>query len=525
MSSVLSGGDWAVILLYLLGVTGLGVVSRLRHRQDADEYLMAKRSMNWFVVALAVFATLFSTISFVSIPGEAYNFGLTMMAVALGQILFVPLGIWLFLRFFFAAPTFSAYEYLEKRYDRNCRRIAAVIFIMIRLFYTGGVFYAAAVIFESLAGWRPEATIVVIGLITLAYTFWGGIRAVILADVVQSAIIFLGIAAILFRLFQVTGFDVGGVLSFAGEHNRLFGTFAQSDFYRLNLHDRWNFWLLILVVVQIPLQTMCCDQLVIQRLLTSRSYHQAVRSTYANYLLSIPVVVMLYGIGLFLFFYYNGGGGELPAGLPGDKVLGFFITDELPAPLPGVIIVALLAALMSTVAGAVNSLVTVCFKDLVLTAKPELAGTPCEMLYCRVLTVFGGGFAILTALMMIVVGQGVRTTLLEVIGVWSNLWPILFVAFLYGVLSQRVSARAILWTMVIGGIVNLVVPYLMYYAVPEEMRWGFWYLGVPGVLLGVALPPLLSRFWPNRKNLDGLTLRTLRPDGRSAPPAPDRPLP
>lgn len=143
MSSVLSGGDWAVILLYLLGVTGLGVVSRLRHRQDADEYLMAKRSMNWFVVALAVFATLFSTISFVSIPGEAYNFGLTMMAVALGQILFVPLGIWLFLRFFFAAPTFSAYEYLEKRYDRNCRRIAAVIFIMIRLFYTGGVFYAA----------------------------------------------------------------------------------------------------------------------------------------------------------------------------------------------------------------------------------------------------------------------------------------------------------------------------------------------------------------------------------------------
>ena len=71
MSSVLSGGDWAVILLYLLGVTGLGVVSRLRHRQDADEYLMAKRSMNWFVVALAVFATLFSTISFVSIPGEA----------------------------------------------------------------------------------------------------------------------------------------------------------------------------------------------------------------------------------------------------------------------------------------------------------------------------------------------------------------------------------------------------------------------------------------------------------------------
>ena len=82
MTDTLSTCDWVVIVVYLLLVIGLGFASRCRHRQDTDEYLMAKRSMNWFVVALAVFATLFSTISFVSIPGEAYNFGLTMMVVA-----------------------------------------------------------------------------------------------------------------------------------------------------------------------------------------------------------------------------------------------------------------------------------------------------------------------------------------------------------------------------------------------------------------------------------------------------------
>lgn len=81
--------------------------------------MMAKRSMNWIVVALAVFATLFSTISFVSIPGEAYNYGMAMMVLGAGQILFLPLGIYLFLRFFFAAPTFTAYEYLERRYNRS----------------------------------------------------------------------------------------------------------------------------------------------------------------------------------------------------------------------------------------------------------------------------------------------------------------------------------------------------------------------------------------------------------------------
>ncbi len=506
----LSGWDWLVVIAYLIFVLGIGVVSKLRHKQDTDEYLMAGRSMNWFVVALAVFATLFSTISFVSVPGEAYNFGLTMMTVALGQILFVPLGIRLFLRFFFAAPTFSAYEYLEKRYDRNCRRVAAVIFLLIRLFYTGGVFYAAAVVFESLAGWRAEWTIIAIGLVTLAYTFQGGIRAVILADVVQSVIIFLGIGVILIRVLQVTGFDFGGVWNFAAENNRLFGTFSTPEFYRINIHDRWNFYLLILVIAQIPLQTMCCDQLVIQRLLTSKSYKQAVRSTYTNYLMSIPVVTMLYGIGLCLFFHYRKGGGILPEGMAGDQVLGFFINTELPQPFPGLIIVALLAALMSTVAGAINSLVTVGFKDLILTAKPEWEGTPLEMKFCRFLTVAAGLAAIGMALFMIFAGQGVTTTLMEVIGVWSNLWPILFVAFFYGVLSTRVSAKAILVTMAIGGALNLVIPYVMYYAVPQEMRWGFWYIGLPGLAVGLILPPLLSLIWPNTKDLSGLTHKTMK---------------
>ena len=509
MNNILKASDWSVVILYVLIVAFLSLYSKFGRRQDADEYLVAGRSMNWVVVGLAVFATLFSTISFVSIPGEAYNFGMGMMILNAGQILFLPLAIYLFLRFFFVAPTFTAYEYLERRYNRSCRMIAAAIFILIRLFYTGGVFYAAAVIFESLAGWPPLLTVAVIGSFTIAYTLIGGVRAVIMADVIQSIIIIGSIGAILFRLLQVTGFDPGTVLSFAHAHDKTFEIFTNPSFYRLDVHDRWNVYLLVYGLLLLPLMPMSCDQLVIQRLLAGKNYREAVRSCYTNYILSIPVVGMLYLIGVFLFYYYNSGIAVLPEGIRGDQVLGHFISHELPTPFPGLIVTALLAALMSTVAGAVNSLVTVFFKDVVSPLRPLLAGTTMEIRFCRILTVTGGIMALAVTALMVILGQGVRTTLMEVINVWSNLWPILFVAFLYGVLSEKISAKAILITLALGGVINIVFPYVMYYMMPEEQRWGFQWLGLPGLAVSLILPPLLSSIWPNRRKLDGLTLKSI----------------
>ncbi|MGE4564786.1 MAG: sodium/solute symporter, partial [Victivallaceae bacterium] len=367
--------DWTLIAAYILLVVGLSIRTKLQKRQNAEEFLVAHKSMNWLVVAVAVFATLFSTISFVSVPGEAYNYGLTLMVAMLAQILVLPLAIWLFLRFFFNAPTFTAYEYLERRFDRKCRITGAAIFITIRLFYTGTVFYAASVIFESLVGWPAPLTIAAIGAVTVLYTVLGGAKAVIFADVLQSVIIFVGIGAILYKILQAAGFDFNGIYSFAQRNNHTFELFAEPSFYRLNVHDRWNFWLILIGVITGPLTTLSCDQLVIQRLLAGKNYQQAKKSMYTNYLISIPMVSMLFGIGLCLYFYYQAGTGRLPEGTRGDQVLGYFISTELPAPLPGLIVTALLAALMSTVAGAVNSLVTVFWKDIALANAPHWGGT------------------------------------------------------------------------------------------------------------------------------------------------------
>lgn len=506
LSKNLAFWDWIIIVAYFLPVLGMGLYSRLRKRQNTEEYLVAHHSMHWFVVALAVFATLFSTISFVAIPGEAYNYGLMMMSVSLGQIIFTPLAIWLFLRFFFRTPAFTVYEYLELRFDRRCRVIAAGMFTVIRLFYTGGVFYAAAIIFESLAGWSPLLIITIVGGLTVLYTLFGGIRAVIMADVLQSVIIFIGIMVILTALLWLTGFDITGVIQFAHRHSRTFELYTNAEFYRLNVHDRWNFWLMGITIFFLPMISLSCDQMVIQRLLSGKDYRQAVRSVYMNYLLSIPVVMMLFGIGLLLFYFYNQGGGSLPPGIRGDQVLGYFVNTQLPSPFPGLIITALLAALMSTVAGAVNSLVTVVMKDMLVLWQPGLSGTAREVSYCRFMTLIGGLAAMGVAAAMYLLGQEVSTTVQEVIAVWACLWPILFSAFFYGVISGRVSAQAMLVSLAISGAVGLIFPYLVYYALPAPQRWGFQWVGLPGQFLALALPPLLTWVWPNRKNVDGLTV-------------------
>lgn len=501
--------DWALIIAYIATPLVIGFWTLRRSKRNAEEYLMAGRSMNWIVVAIAVFATLFSTISFVMVPGESYNHGLVMMLPATLGILALPLAVWLFLRFFFMAPTFTAYEYLEQRYCPACRRLGSLLFVILRLLYAGAVFYSAAVIFQSLVGWPPLVTILIIGTITIIYTVVGGIKAVIIADVVQSGIIFFGIVAIFYSLLQMTGFHLPAVLSFASAHDHTFELFTQRSFYQIDVHERLNFWLLLWWLVTAPLISLSCDQLVVQRLLTSKNYRQARRSVYLNYLMGIPVGLMLFLIGLFLFFIYQSGIRNLPPDINGDQVLGYFINTELPAPVPGLIVAALLSALMSTISGAVNSLATVCWKDLVVPFRPQWAGGSLEMRWCRLLSVAMGVIGVGVAAFLSLAGEGVKSSLMEVVAVWSNLWSVLFVAFLYGVLNTRVSARAILVTLAVAGLIQIVFPYYMYYCVPLEHRWGFSWLGVPGQVIALILPPLLSIWWPNRKDLTNLTLWTL----------------
>ena len=138
-----------------------------------------------------------------------------------------------------------------------------------------------------------------------------------------------------------------------------------------------------------------------------------------------------------------------------------------------------------------------------------MSGGANELRICQWLSVAGGMISIAIALFMVFSSNGVSSSLLEVVGIWSSLWSILFAAFLYGALSTKVSAKAILVTLVIGGAINLILPYVMYYLAPPEYRWGFSWVGLPGQIVSLVLPPLLSIIWPNKKDLTNLTVWTM----------------
>src|SRR4051812_20056831 len=216
----LSRFDWGAVLLYLAATAGIALWTRLRQRETSEDYFLAGRSQGWLIVSVTLFASLFSSISFVAIPGEAYHGGLIMSLLLILSPLAAPLGVWLFLRFFFLSPSYTAYEYLERRFNAPTRVIGALLFCVTRLIYSGVIYYAAAELFRSLVGWPPLVTILVIGSFTVVYTTVGGMKALIATDVMQVAVLVIGIGSVLLKVLSVSGFDVAAIYAHAAATGR-----------------------------------------------------------------------------------------------------------------------------------------------------------------------------------------------------------------------------------------------------------------------------------------------------------------
>jgi SSS family transporter len=520
----LSAADWITVAVYIALTAGVVVWTRFRQRDGGEDYFLAGRSQNWLVVAVTLFASIFSSISFVAIPGEAFAYGLLYSIPLFLQPLVLPLGIWLFLRFFFFSPTYTAYEYLERRFNAPVRVAGSLVFALSRLIYCGVIFYAAAQLFESLVGWSPILTVLTVGLFTVLYTSHGGMKAVIATDVMQACVLVLGIGCVLWKVLDATDMDVAAIYRFAAANNHGYEAVASADFYKVDLHTRYNFWLLVYMVVSTQLASLSCNQLVVQRLLTSKGYAGAKRAVMFNAIQTIPLVLLFWAVGVGLFYYYRGlHPDRLPPGLRADHVIGHFIATELPSPIPGLIVAALLAAMMGSSSSVVNSIATVVYRDGIVRLGWARAGGPGEMTICKAISVVSGLLAVGIAVLLIVGGRGVQSSVLEVNAIWGGIGSVLLAAFLLGVLVPRVSGIPMFIGCVAGAIIELALPYVLYYNVPPEQRISFVWLSLPGLAVALLLPLALAPIWPQRKDLKGLTLWTLdkqdRPAGAPTPTA------
>ena len=477
---------------------------------NLSEYFLASRALSWVTVGLCLYATLFSTVSFVAIPGEAYKNGVLFSINSIGYALFTPLAVWMFLRFAYNTSAFTAYEYLEHRFSRPVRVLGALVFLVARSLYMAVVFYSAAKIFQTLLGWSPWMTIGAVGLFTIYYSYHGGMKAIALTDAVMSVIIFAAIAFIVIKLCVLIGFDFGGMWGAVRETGRGYEVMTTREFYSFDPQVRYSFWTALVLAILGPMMNYGTDQLFVQRMLSTKTYAAAKQAIWLKTLVAVPVSLALYGIGVLMFYYYERVTTNAPA-VPPDQMLGYFINEHLPSPMPGFVAAALLAALMSTVRSTAASLATVTSIDIMAFIPSLRRWTGEQSVEAgKVLTIMWGLVSMALAMALIYAGRGVETTVLEVSQVWAGLWLILLAVVMGGIFTRWVTARAAVAALVTGILCNLAAPYFLYYRVPADERISFVWVGMPGFLITLLVLALVSALDPRKQtSLKGLTIQTV----------------
>ena len=293
--------DWTLLIAYLVWM----VVDGIRLTKDSDKlegYLLASRSIPWWAVGLSVMATQLSAITMIGTTGQGYADGMRFIqfyyalpiAMLILSLTFVP--------FFHNARVFTAYEYLERRFDAKTRSFTALLFLISRAMACGAVISAPAVVLSVILDISVTTTCLLIGVPTALYTMFGGVQAVTWTDVKQMFLIVFGLLAAIIVLVVSLPPNVGlsDALTIAGTTGRL-----QTFDFRFDLTDRWTFWSGTIASLFLFLSYFGTDQSQVQRYLTARSVDEARVSLFMSAYWKIPLQVLVLLIGVMMFVFYT----------------------------------------------------------------------------------------------------------------------------------------------------------------------------------------------------------------------------
>jgi solute:Na+ symporter, SSS family len=295
--------DWLVVGAYLVWIVWDGL--RKAHRTDELEgYLLAHRTLPWWAVGLSVMATQLSAITLVGTTGQGYADGMRFVQFYFGlPIAMIILSVTL-VPFFHRAKVYTAYEYLEKRFDLKTRTLASLLFLLSRGMSCGVIIAAPAVILSIILGWNLTLTILAIGLPTVVYTMHGGVQAVTWTDVKQMAVIVIGLLAAVVALIigLPDGVGVTQAMHVAGAAGRL-----NAVDFTFDWNQTYTFWSGLLGGLFLMLSYFGCDQSQVQRYLTAKSVDEARHSLLMSAYWKIPLqaLVLLTGVLVFVFYLFN----------------------------------------------------------------------------------------------------------------------------------------------------------------------------------------------------------------------------
>ena len=470
--------DLGILLVYLAGVVALGLWIG-RREQSVSEYVVGNRDLPWWLILFSIVATETSSVTFLSIPGFAWERDLTWLQIALGFLVGRFAVSALLLPQYFRGTLYTAYEVLHRRFGGATQRTASVLYIVTRSLADGLRLFLTALVFQEMTGIPFHWAVVAVGATTIVYTYVGGLRAVLWTDAVQLFIYLAGAVVAFAAILERLPGGWGQLVSMGGAAGKL----RMLDF-GLDWSNPYGFWAGLVGGVFITLGSHGVDQMMVQRYLSARGLPEARRALLASGLVVTAqfALFLLIGVGLWCFYQLH------PPGVPfdrPDRVFARFILEELPAGVVGLLLGALFAAAMSTLSSSLNSCATLAAADLYVPLARSEVSPERQLRAIRILTAVFGAVQIAVG----IAGQWVTASVVaSILGVAAFTAGIILGVFFLGMFTRRVGQRAALTGLILG----LAAMTWIFFA--TSLAWP-WYALV-GSLLTVAAGLAASVVWP-----------------------------
>ena len=475
--------DYIIIITYLIGVAAFGIISGGKQKSLKD-YFAGSKSVPWWAVCFSIVAAETSTLTFISIPGLAYLANLNFLQVTIGYLLGRIVVAFLFLPAYDKGELKTAYTFLEKRFGGKTRSYASIVFLFTRTAADGVRLFATAIPLKLMLNINYPTAIILIAIVSLVYTYTGGMKGIIWVDVVQM-FIYLGgaILAGVFILhllpegwttvvkaaastdkFNILNFGFGnGISGFFSQPYTLIGGLAGGAFLSMASHGT--------------------DQLIVQRLLSTRTLKDSQKAIIGSGVIIIIQFAIFLVLGVMLYAYY----GMINA--KSDEIFPMFIINVLPPGVTGIIIAGLFAAAMSTLAGSMSSLASSTVHDLYIPFLGKSIDEEKKLKVSRIFTILWAVMLIFAAVFFMNTSKAVVELALSIA---SFTYGGLLGTFLLGVLNKNAKEKDALSGFTAGILTMVAVISL------KLVAWT-WFI-IIGVVATLIVGTSLSKF--NFKNND-----------------------
>jgi SSS family transporter len=442
--------DLGLIVVYLIGITLFGL--RFRSKKDSNarslrSYFLADQTIPWWAIALSIVSAETSTLTIISIPGVAFAGDFGFLQIVIGYMIGRVVVAMIFLPKYFQGQMLTAYQLIDQRFGHTLHKVTAGLFLLTRAAAEGVRVFAVSIVVGIAIGTRDVLSIGIISALTLLYTFEGGMAAVIWTDVVQMIIYIGGTMVAIFTL----GTHVPGGWSQIHEVAAAAGKFRLFHF-ALNLTQSYTFWAGVLGGTFLTMASHGTDQLMVQRMLAARNLREsrlALLSSGAVIFLQFTLFLLI-GAGLYVFY-----GLHPTVFASADRIFPTFIVREMPIGVAGLLVAAILAAAMSNLSAALNSLSSTTVVDFYMHWRPE-ADDRERMMISRASTVAWA--LVLFGVAVYSVFAGGKGHVVEVgLSIASVAYGALLGVFLLGTLTRYATQAGAIVGMICGFALNLLL--------------------------------------------------------------------